>query len=679
MSKRTILGQGKKIFNRLKELIIPSRDLFKGQQLSEVKSEDLISAEKLMNECKFDEALILMNNLEERDDKTDSDQLSGDLLKSECLDELSNYEESYKFAEKAYQKSQELRDNLRSIDALVKMASATMFLGDFEKGHDLIAQSEDLLKTLTRCTPLEQEQREASIAFIKGFTYGFQGNMNQGLECAERSLELRENIGNKRELAASLYLSGLLYSMGKSDLDRGLMYAERCQTLAKDVNHQRIIGMNLQSLGIIYFMKGEFKKALKYTEQSLVFAEKTGFKQMISSNLNNLANIFTYQGDFNKSLTYLERSLEVAKEIENNWFISSAIGSIIEALVYKGDVERAQRYLEQLEEINNKEDNISIDLTYRNHKAIVLKASPRIHNRAKAEELFKQIVQEEMIHGETTINALVNLCELLLDELRITNEIEVLSELENVITQLLDIAESAGSYWVLAETYTLQGKLALLTLDLKEARRLFSQAQQIAEKQGMDRLAGKISIEHDNLLNELNKWENLKDQDVSLKERVELAHIDEQIDNLLWKRDFSSLEHSEEEPILLLVLSDGGLPIFSYVFSKDWSFEDDLLGGFLSAINSFSGELFSKGLDRAKFGEHTVFMRAVASFSICYLFKGQSYLAQKRINNFIEQFQNTTEIWETFNNFYKTHQNIDIKKNASLKLLITEIFIRKKL
>jgi tetratricopeptide (TPR) repeat protein len=617
--------------------------------------------------------------MEGRDDITDSDQLSRYLLISECLFELGNYEENYKFAEKAYQISQELRDNLRSIDALVKMAFATMWIGDFEKALNLIEQSEDLLKTLTRCTPLEQEQREASIAYTKGGIYLFQGNVNQGLECTNRSLELRENVGSKRELASSLNLMGLFYAMMKSDLDRGLMYAERCQTLAKEINHQRIISMNLQTLGNINVLKGEFKKGLKYFEQSLAIAEKTNNKLMITTNLGNLAMMIIYQGDFDKALMYLESSLEIAKEFGNNWVISFNIANIIETLLYKGEVERAQRYLEQLEEINDKEDNKTIDLIYRYCKAIVLKTSPRIHNRAKAEELFKQIVQEEMIHSDININTLLNLCELLLDELRTTNEIEVLNELEIFITQLLDIAENTGSYWVLAETYALQGKLALLALDLKGARRLLTQAQQIAEKQGMNLLAGKISIEHDNLLKELSKWENLKDQDVSLKERMELAHIDEQIDNLFWKRDFSSLEHSEEEPILLLVLSEGGIPIFSHVFSKEWSFEDDLFGGFLSAINSFSGELFSKGLDRAKFGEHTVLMKSVASFSICYLFKGQSYLAQKRINNFIKQFENTTEIWQTFNNFYKTHQTIELKKKPSLKLLITDIFIRKKL
>jgi len=284
MNKKDIVGKERKILPKSKK-----------NQSSSVKSKELKQAEQLMNESKYDEALLLMNNLEGRDDITDSDQISCYLLKSECLGELANYKESYKFAEKAYQKSRELSDNLRSIDALEKMAYATVFIGDFEKALNLIERSEDLLKTLTRCTPLEQEQREASIAFTKGGAYFFQGNVNQGLECVKRSLELRENIGNKRELAESLYLMGSIYSLGKNDLDRALMYAERCQTLAKEINHQRIISMNLQTFGIIYALKGEYKKSLKYTEQSLAIAEKTSFKQMITSNLNNIAMIFINQ------------------------------------------------------------------------------------------------------------------------------------------------------------------------------------------------------------------------------------------------------------------------------------------------------------------------------------------------------------------------------------------------
>ena len=648
-----------------------------GRNISQLECKELKQAEQLMNEGKYDEALLLMDNLEGRNDITDSDQLSRYFLISECLTELGNYEEVLKFAEKAYQKSQELRDNLRSIDALEKMAYATMWIGDFEKALNLIEQSEELFKTLTRCTPLEQEQREASIAHTKGHLYVFQGNLNQGLECAKRSLELRENIGNKRELSESLYLMGIFYSMMKSDLDRALLYTERCQNLAKEINHQRIISMNLKTLGIIYSRKGEYKKARKYTKQSLAISEKTSNKQMITSNLSNLAGIFIYQGDFDKALTYLKRSLEIAKEIRNNWNISFIISNIIEVFVYEGEVERAQRYLEQLEEINDKEDNKTINLLYRYSKAIVLKTSPRIHNRAKAEEIFKQLIQEEIIHGEVTINALLNLCELLLDELCITNENEVLSELENNITPLLDIAEKTNSFWILAETYVLQAKLALLTLDLKDARRLLTQAQKIAEKQGMYRLAAKISIEHDELLQKLNIWKNLKKSKEGLSKRIQLAKLSEQIENMVQKRREEGLEISEEEPFTILIVTEGGTSLFSHSFIKEKPFESHLFSGFLTTMDHFIREMFSERLDRAKFGEYTLLIKSIPPFLVSYIFKGDSYYALQKINYFIDHIQKEESIWQNLMKSYQINKTIHIKENPLLDSLITDIFVKK--
>ena len=663
-----------------KEIFKKERENFpknKKNQSPSVKSEELKQAEQLMNESKYDKALLLMNDLEGRDDIADSDQLSRYLLTSECLNELGNYQEVLKFAEKAYQKSQKLRDNLRSIDALEKIAYATMRIGDFKKALNLSEQSEDLLKTLTRCTPLEREQREASIAFIKGKAYLFQGNVNLALECAKKSLELRENVGNKRKLAESLYLMGSIYITLKSDLDGGLMYAERSQTLAKEINHQRIISRNLQALGVIYILKGEYRKALKYTEQSLAIAEKIGNKKITSQNLNNIAMTFIYQGDFDKALTYLERSLEIAKEIGNIWNISFTTSSIIEAFVCKGDIERAQRYLEQLEEINDKEDNKIINFLYRYHKAIVLKTSSRIHNRAKAEELLKQIVQDEMIYVDITIYALLNLCELLLDELRITNEIEVLNELENFITQLSDIAEKTNSFWILAETYMLQAKLALITLDLKEARRLLTQAQKIAEKQGMLRLAAKISIEHDELLQKLNIWKNLKKSKEGLSKRIQLAKLSEQIENMVQKRREEGLEISEEEPFTILIVTEGGTSLFSHSFIKEKPFESHLFSGFLTTMDHFIREMFSERLDRAKFGEYTLLIKSIPPFLVSYIFKGDSYYALQKINYFIDHIQKEESIWQNLMKSYQINKILYIKENPLLESLITDIFVKK--
>ena len=241
----------------------------------------------------------------------------------------------------------------------------------------------------------------------------------------------------------------------------------------------------------------------------------------------------------------------------------------------------------------------------------------------------------------------------------------------------MDFAEQQQSYWILCETHLLQARLALISLDIREARQFSTQAQILAEKYGLNQLAIKISNEHDELLKKLEIWENLEKTEVSLNERMELAGINEQMDNMLRKRVVEPDEIQEEESVVILIISQGGNPIFSQSFVEGWSFQDHLFGGFLSAINSFSDEMFSQGLDRAIFGEYTIIMNAISPFIICYLFKGQSFLAQQRMKHFIDTIQNDKIIWETIKKYYQTNRLIHVKDIPSLDLLVNEIFIER--
>jgi len=214
-------------------------------------------------------------------------------------------------------------------------------------------------------------------------------------------------------------------------------------------------------------------------------------------------------------------------------------------------------------------------------------------------------------------------------------------------------------------------------LKLEEARKLLTQGQKIAEKYGLSLLAKKISNEHDELLKQLAIWENLKESNAPLKERVEIARLNVQMENMIRKRATPGPELSVEEPIFILIVSEGGRPIFSQVFIEDQKFEDHLFGGFFSAINSFIGEMFSEGLDRASFGEHTLLMSPAPPFMVCYVYKGQSYSAQHRIRIFIDKIHNDKPIWQTFNEFNQANREIQIKDIPSLEPLINDIFIDK--
>ena len=204
-----------------------------------------------------------------------------------------------------------------------------------------------------------------------------------------------------------------------------------------------------------------------------------------------------------------------------------------------------------------------------------------------------------------------------------------------------------------------------------------TQGQQIAEKYELKLLAIKISNEHDDFLKQLEMWEKLKESKAPLVERMKLSRLNEQVDSMLRKPVTEPEEIKEEESVVILIMSTGGTPIFSQSFAKGWSFKDHLFGGFLSAINSFSGEMFSQGLDRAIFGEYTLLMNAVSPFIICYLFKGQSFLAQQRMKQFIDTLQNDKKIWESVEKFYAAHRLIQEEDIPSLDILVNDIFIER--
>jgi hypothetical protein len=147
--------------------------------------------------------------------------------------------------------------------------------------------------------------------------------------------------------------------------------------------------------------------------------------------------------------------------------------------------------------------------------------------------------------------------------------------------------------------------------------------------------------------------------------------------SMLRKKEIEFPKISEESPVMILIISQGGEPLFFQSFTEKQTFEEDLIGNFLIAFNSFSGELFAEGLDRANFGQYTILMRSISPFLICYLFKGQSYLAQHRIKRFVDNIQKNKTIWETFKRYDETNQVLELKDIPALDPLITELFINK--
>jgi len=642
------------------------REIFKIlNELEEIK--------RLIETDKFQEAIMILDKLEENSDLGQSEISQIFFYKAISFMSLGNYPETLKYAKKVYRHIRKDASNPQLIEILVMMGHASCWLGNFEKGYQYIDEAEQKLDNLIDISEKRRTLLKAKIYVGKNCGYMQQGKSDLVCDSALKISNLSEQINDTFVLAQIYYQLGSLYTFFRIDIELAIKYSYKCQPLAEELGNITLITFNLVTIGSIYVMTGDLEKALFYHEEAL---KKTDIVMIKMSIFNNLSMIYTQKGELEKALESIEKSFELANKVKAPYILSSTLASMIEILVLTGKNERAREHLIILKEIAEKEKNPLTELYAHFCEAFILKAKNRIQDRAKAQSIFEEIVQQDVFSGELTMKAFLNLCDLLVEEFRLTSELEVLDDLSILIEKLITIAKSQNSFWILAETYLLQAKFALLKGDLNGARRKLTEAQDLAEKNNLKLLMGKISYEYDKILKNLKIWETLIENDAPLKERIELAELNVHIDNMLFNRKVI-LEISEEDPVIILIISEGGTPIFSHSFIKEKTFETQVISGFLTTIDYFIKETFSQGLDRAVFGNYTLLMKYLQPFYITYIFSGESYYAHQRIKYFIENLKNEYRIWEMLMKNYGENKSLKLDNLPILEKLITDIFINK--
>ncbi len=659
------------------------------------------------------ECLEVVKNLEKEGGLTDEEQLTLHILKGRIYAIFQQYDKAVTEGEHAYQISQDLGITSRSIDALL-LRTYIVFVGRFDEALGFALEGEKLLDSLESKSSSDLSGKKAGLLNMKAWIYYFKGDYNLALEQAQHCLALREKIGIKLNIAYTLLTISHIYNqIGEPNL--ALEHSMKCLWLFEELDNQVGISSGLSVSGRIYYTMGDLDQAIRYSRKSLSVKEFS-IRERVNA-LEVLGTVYQIRGELDQALEYFKQAVELSEQenledlaVYNSMYIginyrmkgdyNMAIESLERCLKLSGKIgylrveclsllhliylntdtrslENAQRYLIRLRELTDQTEDKFFANVYSIAKALVLKTSKEPYNLTEAEKLLLKIAGDEMIEPQLFVLALISLCDLFLGELSASNDLETLKKIEPIITRLYKIAEKQHSHLWLAETKLLQAKLALIQMEIEDAKKLLTQSQRIAELHGLNLLAMKISSEHDNLLKQIEVWKTFKMENAPMSERVKLASIDGVVDRMLGKRSIEPTELTPEVPVLILIIVEGGIPIFSYSFSKELSFEDDVVGSFLTAFNTFSSELFSKGLDRAKFGDYTILMDSIDSFSVCYLFKGQTYSAKQKLSQFTDHIQNNKSIWDPLNRSYHTNETLEIKDNPSIESLISEVFLKK--
>jgi tetratricopeptide (TPR) repeat protein len=217
----------------------------------------------------------------------------------------------------------------------------------------------------------------------------------------------------------------------------------------------------LRVKGSINAYREDLKFNFKLANELLTIAERYDNKWGISEAMYALGRNYWLGGDFDKSLMHFDRGLMLKDQIKahDKAFYADMIRMATKIAVEKGDLVRARKYFNRIKEYfeQNPEEGGTLIIAYKLSEAYFLGSSMRSRDRIKAEELLKEIIEYGFSVDTYRIEAIVKLSELLLIELRLTNDIDVINEINPLISKLIEMTLKRKYNYYLIEAYVLQG------------------------------------------------------------------------------------------------------------------------------------------------------------------------------------------------------------------------------
>ncbi len=519
---------------------------------------DFQQVEQLIKEGKLDEAKRSLAFFKEKEDKSLSHRTKVTLLKGQINKAKGSLDQALVTFQKSLTMSEELGDKLqiaKSLDGIARVYSSRGIkdraLEYFEKSlnlfkeigdaHDIAwsfwnigsiyCKAGDLVKSSDYFELSKQffekigdNKGNGQALYCLSAMAHDKGELDRALEYQNQSLIHYKKVGNTIKISKSFIKLGFIF-ISKGDLNQAQDYLQQSLEISEgiDAHHK---AWALVGIGEIYRLKGELDRALKCLKQSLALREEFSQNQDIAECLYYIGKILLQQGELNQAWEYLEKSLGLLEEKNNFLFITGILLDLISLVIEQEEHEQSNKYLHRLKLINDQEKNMIINQRYRLARALILRDSPRIRDKALSQKIFQQITEEEIVDHRITVAAMYNLCESLLDELKAYGENSVMLEAKSLAKQITSLAQKQFSSLLAIDALILQAKLALVEGNLSDAEEFLEQAKFTAEERDLGKyIISKVYAEKRNLDDQYDEWENLIKSNASFKKRLEQAQL----------------------------------------------------------------------------------------------------------------------------------------------------------
>ncbi|MBK9338597.1 MAG: tetratricopeptide repeat protein [Lewinellaceae bacterium] len=178
----------------------------------------------------------------------------------------------------------------------------------------------------------------------------------QGLEYADKAIQLTEKLGDKKLLAGAYSAKGT-NKMGLADYAPALDYYQRALVLNEQTGNKQGVANNYNNIGLVYQYIFDYPKALGFYQKTLAINEQTGNTTGITNALGNIANIQNELRDYPKAIEYYERAKAYSERTGNLQSLSGILVNLGNVYTQLADYPKALEYKQQALEISEKSGN----------------------------------------------------------------------------------------------------------------------------------------------------------------------------------------------------------------------------------------------------------------------------------------------------------------------------------
>lgn len=262
---------------------------------------------------------------------------------------------------------------------------------------------ENRLKTIKASSPLHKKYLSyyATALNNKGYFSDHNGKQAEAIDFYNRAIKIRQDIDDKKGLAASYNNIGYVYkSQGNIPLaidyyNKSLRLQEQSRNAKGEIEDKKGLAYSYSNLGVIYKDNGDLEKALALYNKSLKLRAEINDKLGMGHSLNNIGFVYEQSGDLVKALEYFERGLKLREETGYKNDIANSLHNVAFAYEKKGEHEKALQYYKRcivLQEVVN--DKHGLSYSYNNLAAIYLqegKISEALAYSLKGVKLAKEL------------------------------------------------------------------------------------------------------------------------------------------------------------------------------------------------------------------------------------------------------------------------------------------------